>query len=121
MKANWIVVTVLLLFVAAAGLWLLEKQGRATDYRRCRAVLKGVFRQWESHDGPGITETQTLLDEWKGTKPYILTNYISVGTNQFKAAFALPATDFGEKGTLIIATNGALIRLLEDGRASIIR
>ena len=121
MKAKWIVVTVFLVIAAIAGLWILEKEGKATDYRRCRAVLKGVFRQWESRGRPGIPETKTMLDEWKGTKPHIITNEFSIGTNRFQAAFALPATDFGEKGMLAIATNGALIRVLESGRASVVR
>lgn len=121
MKANWLVLVVLLALAGLVGFWILEKEGRATDYRRCRGVLKGVFQSWESRGRPGLAETQAMLDEWKGTKPHIFTNSFSVGTNQFQAVFALPAKDFGEKGTLVIATNGVLIRVLEGSRASIIQ
>lgn len=121
MKRSWIGVALLLFLLAVAGFLVLEKEGRATDYRRCHAVLKGVLRQWESRGRPAITETQTMLEEWKGTKPYVFTNEVIVGTNRLQAVFALPATDFGEKGTLVIATNGILFRIFEDGRISVVR
>jgi len=120
MKRNWFIIVVLLLLFAAVRFWVLEKEGRATDYQRCSAVLRAVFRRWESLGRPGTAGTQTMLEEWLGTRPYISTNELTVETNHFRAAFAFSAIDFGEKGTLIVTTNGVLIRVFEDGHASVV-
>lgn len=120
MKRTSIAVVAVLLLLASIAFWILEKEGRATDYQRCSAVLRAVFRRWESLRRPGTAETQKMLEEWLGTRPYISTNELIVKTNHFQTAFAFSATDFGEKGTLVITTNGVLIRVFEDGRTSII-
>ena len=109
----------MLFLLAAAGFWILVKEGKATDYRRCRLTLKSAFHQWESRGRPGIEETQAMLQGIFGMRPYILTNEITVGITNYKAAFALPASYFGERGTLVVTTNGIVVRILENGRAVI--
>jgi hypothetical protein len=112
---------ILTLIIIGTGMYLLEKEGRKSDYLRCRAVLKGIYRQWELQDRPGSGDVERVLQGWKGITPFLFTNEVEVGAMRFKAIFGLPADAFGEKGILIISTNGVLLRVFDNGGAFLAR